>query len=178
MASDYGLAFGFRRSDESMATREGRLKTPKTGTPLNMGSCVAFDPANPGYLKAGAADEPAVPGWSGLLVQEEQWDSSIYGVDASLKDSYQLGVALPNRLAVIWSGAGTKVWFKNTAAVVRADGRSIPVRGLVEFTGGLAIGDYLAWNGTLWAKTAVAAAQFLRITTTDGTSYAEAVLLK
>lgn len=177
MASSYGNNFGFRRSNETMATREGRLKTPK-GSALVIGTCVTFDQANPGYLKAAAANEPAVPGWAGILVQEEAFDGSIYGVDPSMRDSSQLGVALPDRLSVIWTGAGLKVWFKNTPVVDRSDGRHIAAREMVVFAGGIALGDYLGWNGTAWAKTATEAAQFLRVTTTDGTSYAEAVVLK
>src|SRR6187551_616330 len=49
MASDYRLNFGFRRSDESMATREGRFKTPP-----------GFDAArvSDGIYKAGGWGDP------------------------------------------------------------------------------------------------------------------------
>ena len=38
MASDYGLHFGFRRSDETLRVSEGRFRTPVTGTALLIGS--------------------------------------------------------------------------------------------------------------------------------------------
>jgi hypothetical protein len=172
MASDYGVNFGFRRSDESMAIREGRLKVPTTGT-FKQGDCVVFDTANAGFLTLGAAGEEAVSGWSGILVQEEVWDRSIYGVNTL--DSFNLDEVLNNRLAAIWSGAGVKVWMRNTAEQVRADGRTIPA-ATRWVTTGVALGDYLGWNGTAWAKTTTAAEQFMRVTLVSG-EYVEAVLI-
>lgn len=174
MASDYGLNFGFRRSDETMAIREGRLKVPATGT-FRQGECVAFDPANPGFLKRAAADEPAVPGWSGMLIQEEVWDRSIYG--RQVLDSFALDEVLNNRLATIWSGAGTKVWFKNTPAQTRADGRVIAAGGLLADPTTLAVGDYLGWNGTAYAEALDATTAHFRVTLANGVDYAEAVRL-
>ena len=98
MASDYGLNFGFRRSDESMATREGRFKTPAAGDPLLIGTAVEIDPATPGYLKASAAAAAAVSGLRGILVQEESHLGSIFalgqgGAEFGGHDSLDLGVA-------------------------------------------------------------------------------------
>lgn len=174
MASDYGLNFGFRRSDESMAIREGRQKVPGTGT-FRQGECVVIDPANPGFLKRGAAGEPAVPGWSGMLVQEEVWDRSIYG--RQTLDSFALDEVLNGRLATIWSGAGTKVWFKNTPGQTRADGRVIPAGGLLADPTTLAVGDYLGWNGTAYAEVADATTAHFRVTLANGVDYVEAVRL-
>lgn len=179
MASDYGLNFGFRRSDESMAIREGRLKVPASGT-FVQGECVVFDPANPGFLKRGAANEAAVPGYSGMLIQEEVWDRSIYG--RQTLDSFALNEVLNNRLATVWSGAGTKVWFKNTPAQTRVDGRTIPAAGLLASPATIAVGDLLGWNGTAYEEvngtTLTAANAHFIVTLSNGVDYVEAVRLK
>jgi hypothetical protein len=88
MASEYGLNFGFRRSDESVRVSEGRFRTPVTGNALLIGTAVKIDPANPGYLVACAANDPLVPGVAGLLVQEENFYGSIYAQDNTLLDSF------------------------------------------------------------------------------------------
>lgn len=184
MASDYGLNFGFRRSDESMRVAEGRQRTPDAD--LLLGTCVEIDPANPGIMRQGAANVVARTGSCGLLLQELDWDFSIY--ESSITDSFDKGVARRNRQAVITSGAGVKVWFKNTATINRADGRVIPARSLVNFAtdgaGGattLAIGDQLGWDGTQWVKvdgvTLTEAHMEITEVDTDG-EYVEAVLLK
>lgn len=178
--SDYGLNFGFLRSDESSrSAAEGRYKTP-AGSALLLGTMVEINPASPGYLKQSAADAAAVTGYSGLLLQELEFERSIYESDASLVDTLMKGVAKPNRLAVITSGAGTKVWLKNTATVTRADGRVVSGRTLVDLTG-LAVGDSLGWDGAKWVKvngTTVNNA-VMKVTVVDsGKSLVEAVLVK
>ena len=176
MASDYGLNFGFRRSDESVRLSEGRVKTPATGAALLLGTLVEIDPANPGYLKASASNAAVRPGYCGLLVQEEVWDRSIY--EAQSIDSFSLGIAKKNRLSVITTGAGTKVWLKNTAAQNRADGRSISAVTMVDLTG-VAVGDLLAWDGTKYIKTngTTLTAGVLQVTYLDAAKgYVEGVL--
>lgn len=149
--SDYGLNFGFLRSDESSrSAAEGRYKTP-TGSTLLLGTMVEIDPANPGYLKQSDADAECVTGYSGLLLQELEFDRSIYESDAPMVDTLMKGKAKANRLAVITSGAGTKVWFKNTATVTRADGRVVTGRTMATLTG-LAVGDLLGWDGSKWVE--------------------------
>lgn len=176
MASDYGLNFGFRRSDETMLVREGRLKVPATGT-FRLGSLVEFDPAAAGYLKVAPASAVGEGGTVGLLVQEEVWDRSIYAPHTI--DSYYLGIARNNRLGVIAAGAGAKVWFKNTAAQTRADGRVISAVSMVDFTTPPAVGDYLTWSGTQFAKSGTGFADsMLRVTLTNGVDYLEAVLTR
>jgi hypothetical protein len=161
--SDYGLNFGFLRSDESSrSAAEGRFKTPAASN-LRLGTMVEIDPATPGYLKTSAANAAPVTGYSGLLLQELEWDRSIYESEASLVDSYMKGVAKNNRLAVITSGAGTKVWLRNTAQVDRADGRTVAAVTMVTNPAALVVGDELAWNATVWAKT-------------NGTTLTEAVM--
>lgn len=149
MASDYGLNFGFRRSDESMATREGRFKTPATGNALRIGTVVELDAATPGYLKQSATNPAPVSGLRGLLVQEESHITGLF--DMVGHDSYDLGLAKLDQLSVMWAGVGTKVWFRNTAAYSRA-GRTKPAVTIVDLTG-VAVGDQLAWDGAKYIKT-------------------------
>lgn len=178
MASDYGLNFGFRRSDETMRSgNEGRLKVPAAGT-FHQGDVVTFDPANPGFIRMAPADSPIEPGFTGLLIQEEGWDTSIY--QAAPGDSFGRGMAKNGRLASIWTGAGLKVWLKNTAGQNRADGRIIAARDVVDpaAMAGLAIGDLLRWDSTRFAAGGTDANAFARVTLTNGVDYVEAVLLK
>ena len=148
MASDYGLNFGFRRSDESMRTSEGRFKTP-VGSALKLGTAVEIDPASPGYLKQSATNATPVPGKSGLLLQEENHIRGTY--DVMGYDSYDNGIAKADTLSVITFGAGVKVWYKNTAGSTRADGRVISA--VTMFTAaGLAVGERLGWDGTKWVE--------------------------
>jgi hypothetical protein len=180
MASDYGLNFGFRRSDESVRTSEGRFKTPATGALLLIGTAVQIDPATPGYLKVCAAASPLVPGYAGILVQEEVHWGSIYTQDVHLFDSYNLGTAKLNTLSVVSTGAGTKVWFRNTVGSTRADGRVVPTVTIWDtVTNAPAVGDSLGWDGVKWAKTASAAAQWMTITAISvATGYVEGVFTK
>lgn len=176
MASDYGLNFGFRRSDESVAVREGRYKTPASGSALLLGTLVSIDTASAGFLKQAVSAAPVVPGFTGLLVQEEIWDRSIY--EAQRVDSFSLGVAKANRLSAIWTGAGVKFWLKNTASQTRADGRVIPAVTMFTATS-VAAGRGLAWDGTFWIDVssptaATAIATVLSYDSTNG--YIEAVL--
>ena len=177
MASDYGLNFGFRRSDESVAVREGRLKTPVAGT-FRLGSLVQFDPASLNYLKACAAGAIGEGATVGLLVQEEIWNRSIY--ETNHLDSFGLGVAYNNRPSVIVAGAGTKVWFKNTASSTRADGRVIAAVTMVDLTTGTpAVLDYLTWNGATFAKGTGMTDSMLRLTAIDASAgTCEAVLVR
>jgi len=151
MASDYGLNFGFRRSDESMATREGRFKTPATGTPLLLGTAVRLDAAAEGRLKVCPANEAPLSGVHGLLVQEESHLGSIFTASPHLgHDSLDLGTAKLDQLSTMWAGVGTKVWFKNTAVYNRGT-RSKAAVTMVTLTA-VALGDQLGWDGTKWVK--------------------------
>lgn len=172
MASDYGLNFGFRRSDESMAIREGRQKTPASGTALLLGTAVQLDPASPGYLKQCAAAAVPVPGFAGLLVQEESHLGDIFTAAPALgHDSLDLGTAKKDQLSTIWSGAGTKVWFKNTLAYSRGN-RSKGAVTMVTLAG-VAVGDDLGWDGTKWVENSTQ--PWMRVTLVAA-NYCEAVL--
>lgn len=178
MASEYGLNFGFRRSDESMRTSEGRFRTPLTGAPLLIGTAVQIDPAKPGYLMPSAANAPIVPGVAGILLQEEQHIGSIYGQPVETYDSFNFGVCKRNTLSVVTTGAGVKVWFKNSTAQNRVDGRTTSAVTIVDLTGA-ALGDTLGWDGAKWVKTTTASAAWMTITAINSANaYAEAVLLK
>lgn len=169
MASDYGLNFGFRRSDESMATREGRFKTPAGGNALRIGTAVEIDPATPGYLKKAASGKP-VTGIKGLLVQEESHIPGLFDVPGH--DSYDLGIAKLDQLSTMWAGVGTKVWFRNTAAYSRGT-RSRTAVQMVDLSG-VSVGDGLTWDGTKWVK-AGADDAWLHVTAVS-TDYCEAVV--
>lgn len=174
MASDYGLNFGFRRSDESVRVSEGRLKTPVTGT-FRLGALVTFDPANPGRLMVAPANAVGEGASVGLLVQEEVWDRSIY--ETKHLDSYALSLARNDRPAVITAGAGTKVWFKNTAGSTRADGRVTQAVTMTDLTG-VNLMDYLTWDGAKYIK-GTQANSMLRVTDLDSVNgYCEAVLTR
>jgi hypothetical protein len=178
MASDYGLNFGFRVSDETRRSSMGRVKTPATGPNLLLGSVVEIDPASAGYLRQGAANVHPRTGTCGLLVQEEIWDKPIYGPE--YLDSFSLGVAYPNRLSVITNGPGTKVWYKNTVAQTRADGRAISAVTIF-LTASVAVGRGLAWNGTQFVDVAdpLAATSFGEVSFFDSSrSYVELILQK
>jgi hypothetical protein len=177
MASDYGLNFGFRRSDESMRSgTEGRLKVPAAGT-FYQGDLVTFDPANPGFIRKAPAGSAIDPGFTGLLIQEEGWDASIY--EAGPGDSFTRGRVRNGRLCAIWTGAGLKVWLKNTAAQNRADGRAIPQRQVLEASAvGQPIGGLLGWDGDSYVASAGAGDAVARVTLTNGVDYVEAVLQK
>jgi hypothetical protein len=176
MASNYGRNFGFRVSDETRRSSNGRFRTP-VGSALLLGTAVEINPSSAGYLQVGGSGgvKPRT-GTCGLLVQEEAWDRSIYQSD--LVDSFQLGTALPNTQSVITNGPGTKVWFKNTGAVTRADGRVIPAVAMFTVTS-VAVGRGLAWNGTVWVDVAdpTAATSFMEVTYYDSNNaYVEAIL--
>lgn len=171
MASDYGLNFGFRRSDESMAVAEGRFKTPATGSALKLGTAVEIDAASTGYVKACANNAIPVTGTHGLLVQEDSHIMSIY--DRGWKDTADLGVAKKNTLCILRGGAGTKVWFKNTPEYTSPDGTV--TAAVTMFTqGSIAVGDKLGWTGTVWDEDGT---NSWMVVTHVETDYLEAVLL-
>jgi hypothetical protein len=176
MASTYGPCFGFRRSDETLAIREGRQRVPATGTFLQ-GQAVKFNTAAPGYLMLAANDEPRASGFVGVLVQEEAHIVSTY--DNPYLDTFALSAVKNDRLAIIWSGPGGKIWLKNIVAGTRKDGRPYGAITMIAGTGVTwpALGDYLAWNGTAW-KQGTAATGIARVTASNETAkYIEAVLL-
>lgn len=153
MASDYGVNFGFRKSDESVRNSEGRYRTPVGGSVLLQGTLVTIDNASAGFLKVAPTNSPLITGVTGLLLQEEAQFRTIYENAVQDIDSFYLGVTYQNRLSVITSGAGVKIWLKNTTSQTRADGRTIAAVTMFDAsTGTPAVGDSLAWNGTVYTK--------------------------
>lgn len=158
MASNYGPHFGVRRWDEDVAIREGRYKTPATGNPLLLGTAVAIDFANPGFMKQAGAEVPCRSGVNGLLIYEDQFlaNGPIGSINQTVRrDTSQNAFAQLGRYAVIAGGAGSKFWFKNLAARVLPDGTNfpalVPVTGLgVDNGDTVELGDYLSWSGTAW----------------------------
>ncbi|RYG16879.1 hypothetical protein EON82_24505 [bacterium] len=177
MASNYGYNFGFRRSDESYRSSEGRFRTPATGAPLLIGTAVKIDPAKPGYMTVAAANDPIVPGVCGLLVQEEQWDLNIF--QASTTDTHDLGVAHKDKLSVITTGASVKVWYKNTLVDSRRPEITYPAVTMADLTG-VALGDKLGWDGTKFVKVAANSTSIWFTVTAVNTStgYFEGVLAR
>lgn len=174
MASDYGLNFGFRRSDESMRSgTEGRLKVPADGV-FKQGDLVTFDPANPGFLRKAAANAPIDPGFTGLLIQEDAWDRDLH--ENSIFSSQDLDIVRNDRLAAIWTGGGLKVWLRNTPEKANPGQRRREAIQKIDVTG-LAIGDLVGWDGSKFIKVTAATAAVGRATLVS-TDYAEVVLAK
>jgi len=187
MASNYGPHFGVRRWDEDMAIREGRFKTPATGSQLLLGTAVAIDFANDGFMKQGANGEVLRSGISGLLIYEDQFlvTGPVGSINSPLRfDTAYLAYAQLGRYAVIGGGAGSKFWFRNVAARTLPDGTPMaainPVSGLG--AAGVVLGDYLGWNGTQWHVTGAAGARpagswFQVVKVDDGAAFCEVTLL-
>lgn len=150
MASSYGQNFGFTRSDESVRWSEGGYRVPAVGT-FKLGTVVQVDPAAPGYLKQAGSNVAPAPGYVGLLVQELEWDRSIYESSVDTLDSWQMGTAKNSKLAVITAGSGTKFWVRNTLSQTRADGRVIAAVTMVTISG-LAAGDVIGWDGSKFVE--------------------------
>ena len=191
MASNYGHNFGFLRSSEEVRVAEGRYRVQK-GVAWMLGVAVEPHPdpsalpvANrvDNAMRVAAANAAPVTGYCGLLLQELEMFRSIYDSEVNLMDSFMYGVAKPGQLGIITNGAGTKVWFRNTLAQDRADGRSIPAKTMFT-TAGVALGVELAWNTDRWAAvngTTLTNAH-MKVTaytppTTNHGGYVEAVLL-
>lgn len=137
----YGRNFGMRSFENVI--RVGRFKAPATGTPFFIGAPIVIDEANPGVVRAAAADD-ATAG-AGVAVYEHiqvKTDTLISTSDAPYNQ-----VPLAQYVQIV-HGPGTKVWFKNTPAVTLYDGR---VRPAVTMVAGditdLAPGDGLSPNG-------------------------------
>lgn len=122
----YSRNFGMRGFEN--VVRDGRFRVPASGTPFKIGAPVQLDPNNPGKLKAAA--EAVAPGQNtGIVVFEHiqnKSDALTLSYDAPY-DEVPLG-----QYAQMMHGAGTKVWFQNTAAKTLYDGRVQAAGGLLE----------------------------------------------
>lgn len=183
MASNYGPHFGVRRLDEDMAIREGRFKTPATGSALLLGTAVELDFTNPGFMRQAAAGRRVEPGVAGILIYEDQFlhkGSGAASIDATGRvDTSDLAYAGVGRYAVVTTGSGVKCWFKNVAARTAPDGKAYPAITPVAGLAALALGAYLGWNGTQWAAVAAEADAWWRVVSLNtGAASLEAVLLR
>lgn len=177
MASTYGDNFGFRRSSENFGIHEGNYKTPAGGSFLRQGSAVMRDVATDEYMKVATANAvPTAGGSHGLLVQEEDHIPTIYDLPGRTTDNY--GLAKKNTRSVMWSGAGTKVWFKNTPQKTSFDGTVIDAVTMWTPTS-VVVGAYLKWNGTVWVldhATTPTSAAWMKVTSVTDTKV-EAILI-
>lgn len=174
--TNYGLNFGFRRSGGDSATREGKYRVPADVTTLRQGQVVVIDTAKPGFVKLAPADTALKEGWSGLLIQEEGWNESIF--ERPQHDTHDMGFIRPGMRCTIWTGAGLLIWVQNTAEITRP-GRVIPARTMV--AAGLAVGDAVVWDGTKFAKAAGTGTpniigRVTKVSGSVGAEYAEIVL--
>lgn len=148
MASNYGTSFGFRRSDN--AVREGRFYVPATGV-FKQGDLVTIDPANPGFIKKAAANQPIVPGVTGLLIQESSHLRSVYAGTPS--NSVYLENVNNGESCAIWTGDHLKVWVLNREARATAGGRPGYEARTILNTTGMTLGGMVAWNGSMYVST-------------------------
>lgn len=149
--TEYGPAFEFLDSRGDSRWTEGRFRLA-AGSSLLLGSVVEIDAATPGYLKQSAVNAALKPKVCGLLLQELQFEDSIFGLDPAGFDTYSYGIGHGGRLALITGGAGVKVRVKNIASATRSDGRVIAAKTMYSATG-LAAGDPVGWDGSKFIKT-------------------------
>lgn len=140
----YSRNFGMRSFEN--VVRDGRFRAPKSGTPFLIGSPVALDTANPGFLRLATAAEAPSP-LTGVAVFEH---IQYKGVDTFLTTNVD---APFNRVPLgqytqMMHGVGVKVWLKNTTASPLYDGRT--QEGVTVYAGPVAVGDSLvpAGDGT------------------------------
>lgn len=116
----YSRNFGMRSFEN--VVRDGRFRVPKAGTPLLIGSPVALDAANPGFLRLATAAERPSPLTGAVVFEHIQYK----GVDTFLTTNVD---APFNRVplgqyAQMMHGVGTKVWLRNTTGSALYDGRT------------------------------------------------------
>lgn len=171
--------FGMRRFTNLV--REARYRAPATA--LRLGTLVEIDPASttdPKVIRqaAGGAGGSALGGggiikFCGILLYEHDAQTFVGQASSILAQDHDF--AEPGRMVQVLHGPGTKIWLRNTAADTPEPGLNFPsardevimVANLgFHGTGDIAVDDLLAWDsGNLrWAKTAVFAEAFLRVT--------------
>lgn len=116
----YTRNFGMRSFENIV--RDGRFRVPRTGSALKIGSPVALDANNAGYLVAVVAPQAPGPN-TGVLVFEHILRSSLAGQLASPVDPPYDVVPLGSYAQMI-HGVGAKIWLRNTADKPLYDGRT------------------------------------------------------
>lgn len=174
--SDYGLNFGFRRSGDDSAVREGRYRVPVGETVYHQGDLVTIDTSEEDLLTLAAAGARMEPGVTGLLIQEHEL-FSIHEVELGRHDdsSYR-GVARQGYLATIWASEGEKIWLRNTPTETRPDGRVVPGRTVFN-SAGVSKGSTLEWSGTAWRATTSGLPVLRVVEINDAGTYLEAVTI-
>lgn len=161
--------FGIRRFTNLV--REGRLRSPESGTPIRLGTCVEHDATTPGYVKVAANSTGAGTRQLGILWYEHDSQSYVGAAAGTLIQDYDWA---PNgRQVQVLRGRGAKVWLRNTEVNATEPGLNYPsdraavtmVAGLG--SGGVAVGNLLGWNGSAWAVTGTAADAVFVVTAVD-----------
>lgn len=176
--------FGMRRFTNLV--REGRFRAP-AGADLRLGTGVEVDIdgiTNPQEVQQIADAGPNDLGGTGIIgtvgVLWYEHDSQTLVGQAAGTLMQDNDFAPRGRMVQILHGRGAKVWFRNTEAATTEAGLNFPsaraevimVANLGHHGGqNLAVGDLLAWDATngYWAKTAVLAEAFMRVTFVDNT---------
>lgn len=151
---NFGDSFGFRRlTDDFMSGAEGGFKV-LTGASLLQGDLVEIDPAHPGYLVKSASGAVLVPGFRGILVQrDEMLDPKLNRLP--VVNTRDLSQIVPERHAIIMTGAGIKVWYKNLAADTRTGYRNYAAETRLDLTG-IVVGSTVGWDGSKYVATRAA----------------------
>ena len=172
----YGDSFGFRRSNiEMWSGGEGRQRVPATGKFLQ-GDLVELDPAAAGFIKKSAANAAPAAGVRGLAIQESAHIGSVF--DGAYPTQDRLETLKNGETLTILTGGGIKVWMKNRVASQRVGGQEVSARTIVDLTG-VAVMDFLAWDGSKYIKTATEANAVFRVTLVDATAgYVEGTLVR
>lgn len=150
----YTRNFGMRGFEN--VVRTGRFRVPTTadatgdgqeGGLFLIGTAVALDPANPGFLKRPSAAQTPTP-LCGVVVYEH---IQRMGVDPYTSTALDFEVVPAGQYAQVLRGPGTKVWFKNTETAISYDGKSRAGRSLVAGLGAtptVSVGDFLTVTAT------------------------------
>lgn len=176
--------FGFRRFTNLV--REGRLRSPASGTALILGTAVEVDATDVERVRQ--ATSATGTGGSGILGQligilwyehdSQTYNDPRFGAAAGASP-VDLDYAPNDRMVQVIHGAGVKVWFRNTEANTTEPGLNFPSTRdevvMVEDLGfhgtsDLAVGNLLGWddsNGRWGRTTANPEFAVLRVTFVD-----------
>lgn len=181
----FGNSFGFRRSAEFLHSGPQTARIPSTLTTLLQGDLVTLDPASGDtatglggyYLKKAAANSPIVPGVTGLLVQYEEFITSDEITRTGILNTRDLSRTRAGQLANIVTGAGIKIWLNNLTADTRTGYKQYSAETRVTLTG-IAVGDTVGWDGSVYVKTTDATRVVGTVTRLLGTTGIEVSLAR
>jgi hypothetical protein len=176
--------FGMRRFTNLV--RESRFRGLASGTELVLGTMVEVDPSDPTRIRA--AVDNAIGGGGdvrtgncGILWYEQDsqtYNDPRFGGAAGLLPQ-DLDTAPNGRMVQVLSGAGAKVWFRNTGDSETEPGLNYSntraartmVFGIGGATATTTIGELLGWDNSnkYWTVTTDVTEAYLRITDVDDT---------